>query len=79
MVSAGRHKGGVTFPKFELLAVDVKHPGSLQDDVEPVVGVHTLMVRLRSNERIDKDLELSRFVDDLVAAVSGSKGVIGLR
>jgi hypothetical protein len=73
MVSAGRHERGVTFPKLQLLSVDVKHPASLKDDVELVVGVHTLMVWLRSDKRVDTDLEPSRFVDDLVTAVSGAK------
>ena len=77
MVSAGRHERGVSFPKLELLSLDVKHPASLKDDVELVVGVHTLMVWLRSDKRVDTDLEPSRFVDDLVTAVSGAKARLG--
>ena len=77
MASAGGHERGVTFPKLQLLAVDVKHPVTLKDDVELVVGVHTLMVWLRSDKRVDTDLEPSRFVDDLIAPVRGAKARFG--
>ena len=72
MVSACRHECGVAFPKLELLSLDVEHPAALKDDVELVVGVHALMVWLRSDKRVDTDLEPSRFVDDLVTALSGA-------
>jgi hypothetical protein len=77
MMSAGRHERRVTFPKLQLLSIDLNHPASLEDDVELVVGVHTLMVRLRSDKRVDANLKPPRFVDDFVTAASGGKARLG--
>ena len=77
MWSTCRHERSVTFPKLHLLTVDIKHPASLKNDVELVVGVHTLMVRLRSDKRVDTNLEPSRFVDDLATAVGGPNARLG--
>ena len=72
MVSAGRDEGRVTFPKLQLLAVDVDRPASLEHDVDLVVGVYPLMVWLRRDERVDTDLKPPRFVDGLVATFGGA-------
>lgn len=72
-VGPGRDERRATFTKLELLSVDVKRAGALEDDVDRIVRVRPLLVRLRRYKHIDADLEPRRFVDNLVAAVGGTK------
>ena len=77
VVGAGGDERCVTFPKLQLLSVDIEHAASLEDDVELVVCVHALMVRLRRDKRIDADLKPCRLVDDFVSTVSGTETRFG--
>ena len=40
MVGAGGYERHVTFPKLQLLSVDVEHSAPFEDDVELVVGIY---------------------------------------
>lgn len=60
-------------PKLQLMSIDVEHPASLEDDVEALVGVHGLIVRLRRDERVDAYLKTWRLVHDLASTLSGTE------
>jgi hypothetical protein len=77
VVGAGGYKRCLTFPKLQLLSVGVEHPAAFEDDIELVIGVCTLMVRLWRDKRIHADLKPGRLVDDLVPTVSGAKARFG--
>src|SRR5207249_7019479 len=68
MIGSGRHEDRVALAELERLALDVEHSRALEHDVDLVVGVRLLAVRLRGDEDVDADLEAGRVVDDLVAA-----------
>ena len=51
-------------------ALDLEHAAALEHDVDLVVLVRLLPVRLGRDEHVDADLETRRGVDDLVAAAS---------
>ena len=55
----------------DALALDLELARAVQDDVELVMLVRLLAVRLRRDEHVHADLERGRLVDDLVAAVPG--------
>jgi hypothetical protein len=71
MVRAGGDERSVTLPQFQTLSVNVEQSPSFKNDVELVGGVHALMVRFGSDERIDADLEECRLMDDLETACFG--------
>jgi hypothetical protein len=77
VVGAGRDEHQATFPKLQLLAVDVEHAASLEDDVELILCVQQPMVGLRRDERIHQDLKPCRLVDDLVSTVAGAEAGFG--
>src|ERR687888_89662 len=67
MVCAGLDEDGAPFPDANLFALDLEHARPLQDDVDLVVLVRLLPVRLGRDEHVDADLEPGRRVDDLVS------------
>lgn len=67
MVGSGLHKDGAPLLDVNLLALDLQHPGPLEDDVDLVVLVRLLPVRLWSDKDVDTDLEAGGFVDYFVA------------
>jgi hypothetical protein len=77
VVGAGRDERQASFPKLQLLAVDVEHAASLEDDVELILCVQQPMVGLRRDERIHQDLKPCRLVDDLVSTVAGAEAGFG--
>jgi hypothetical protein len=77
VVSAGRNERQVTFPKLQLLSVDVERAAPLEDDVDLILCIQQLIVRLRRDKRINEDLKPCRLVDDLVAAVTGAEARFG--
>src|SRR5204862_7781539 len=50
------------------LVSNLEHAGAVEPDVDLVVGVRLLAVRLRGDEDVDAELEPGRLMDDLVAA-----------
>jgi hypothetical protein len=68
MLGTRRHKRRVPLGQLEPLCLDVEHATSIEHDVDLVVLVRLLPVRLRSNEDVDVDLHGRRVVDDLVTA-----------
>ena len=77
VVSAGGDERSVTFRKLQLFSVDVEYAPPLEDDVQFAACVHALMVWLRRDQRVDTDLESSRFVNDLATTISGAKARLG--
>ena len=69
MVGPGRHEGGLALFDRDLLALYGQRPTALEDDVQLVVCMRLLPVRLGSDEHVDADLEPGRPVHNFVAAV----------
>ncbi len=67
MLGPGFDEDCCAFLHRNLLGADVEHAGPLEDDVQLVVFVWLLAVRLRRYEAVDADLEAGGLVDDLVA------------
>jgi hypothetical protein len=68
VVGPGRDEDGRALLHARRLAFHLQDAAALEDDVDLVVLVRLLPVRLRSDEDVDPDLEPRRLVDDLVAA-----------
>ena len=68
MLGAGGDEEGVSFLGRKALALDLEHAAPLQNDVDLVVVVRLLAIRLRRNEPINLELEAGRPVDRLEAA-----------
>jgi hypothetical protein len=79
VVSARRDEHQTTFPKLQLLSVDVEHAAPLEDDVELILCIQQPMVRLGRDKRINEDLKPCRLVDDLVSTVTGAEASFGPR
>jgi hypothetical protein len=75
VVGACRYEGRLPFLNGKGLSLDREHAPALQNDVELVVLVRLLAIRLRRNEDVDPDLQPRRAVNDLVAAVAGSESL----
>jgi hypothetical protein len=78
VVSAGRDERQATFPKLQLLSVDVEHAAPLEDDVDLILCIQQAVVRLRRDKRVNEDLNPCRLVDDLVSTVTGAEAGFGL-
>ena len=70
MLGAGLDEQGVTFGHRKILALDFERAASLDDDVDLVVGVRLLRVRVGRDEHVDADLQPAGAMDDLVAAAA---------
>lgn len=70
VVRAGWHEGCLSFIDIYGLAFDREHSSSFEHEVNLVVFVRLLPVRLRRDEDVDADLESRRAVDDLVASAA---------
>lgn len=57
VAGAGGDERQATFPKLQLLAVDVEHAAALEDDVELILCVQHPTVGLWRGECIDEDLK----------------------
>src|SRR5947209_19782698 len=68
MIGAGRHEDGVPYRDRVLGAFDLEHAAPLEHEVDLVVVVRLLPVRLRRDEHVDADLKPRALVDDFVAA-----------
>ena len=68
VVGARRDERRLPFAQPDGLALDRQLAFAFEDDVQLVVGVSALAVRLRRDEDVHADLEAGRLVDDLVAA-----------
>ena len=68
MLGACRHEDRLTLRKRVRGILDLERAVTLQDDVDLVVLVWLLAVRLRRGEDIHTDLEPGALVDDFVAA-----------
>jgi hypothetical protein len=77
VVSAGRDERQATFPKLQLLSVDVEHAAPLEDDVDLILCIQQAVVRLRRDKRVNEDLNPCRLVDDLVSTVAGAEAGFG--
>src|SRR6266511_5966172 len=75
VIGAGRHEGRLPFLDRNGLAFDREDPPTLEHEVELVVLVRLLAVRLRRDEDVDADLEPRRAVNDLVATVTGREAL----
>src|SRR4051812_49273560 len=61
----------------DALVSDLEDAGALEPDVDLVVGVGLLAVRVGSDEDVDAELQPFRLVDDLVAAACVSQTLDG--
>ena len=68
MVGSGRDEQRTAFLERRLHALDLEHAAPLEHDVDLVVLVRLLAIRLGRDQHVDADLEPGRGVDDLVAA-----------
>lgn len=68
VVGSGRDEQRATFLEWRLHALDLEHTAAFEHDVDLVVLVRLLAIRLGRDQHIDADLEPGRCVDDLVAA-----------
>src|SRR5436853_583576 len=66
MVRARGDEAGVADVHRDALALDVEHARALEHDVDLVVVVRLLPVRLGRDEDVDAELETRRLVDDLI-------------
>src|SRR4051812_18614791 len=76
MLGAGRNKHGMALSQLDGIPFDLERSLTLEDDVDLVVFMGLLSVRLRGDEDVDPKLELLRTVDDLVAACSGQQALL---
>src|SRR5436190_3408170 len=79
MVRPGLDEDRVAHLHRDRLALDVEHAASLQHNVDLVVSVGLLPVRLRCDKDADAELESRRLVHDLVAAADGYETILCLR
>ena len=70
MLGACLDEHSVTFGHRKDLTLDFERAASFEDDVDLVVGVRLLRVRVRRDEHVDADLEPAGAMDDFVAAVA---------
>jgi hypothetical protein len=75
VVGACRYEDRLPFLNGERLSLDREHAPALEHDVELVVLVRLLAIRLRRNEDVDPDLQPRRTVNDLVAAVASREAL----
>jgi hypothetical protein len=66
VVGAGLDENGASLTDSHLLALDLQRAGALEHDVELVVLVRLLTIRLGRDQDVDADLETGGVVDDLV-------------
>jgi hypothetical protein len=74
--SAGGDKDRVSLAEFHALAFDLEYAPSAEDDVDLVLVVRLLAIRLRCDEHIDADLKTRRSMNDLVATVARSQPLL---
>lgn len=67
MIGPGLDEYSRPFSDRDLLVLDLEDPGPFEDDVELVVLVRLLLIRLGRDEHVHPDLEAGGLVDDLVA------------
>ena len=70
VLGSGWHEQRPSLLQRRLHAFDLEHPAAFEDDVDLVVLVRLLAIRLRRDEHVDADLEPGRGMDDLVAAAA---------
>jgi hypothetical protein len=70
VIGAGWDEYGVAFAQLDALILDIKHAIALEYDVDLVVLVRLLTIRLGRDQDIDTDLQSRRLVNHLIAAVS---------
>jgi hypothetical protein len=78
MLGAGLDEKGVTFGHRKDLTLDFERAASFEDDVDLVVGVRLLRVRVRRYEHVDADLEPAGAMDDFVAAAARLESALRL-
>jgi hypothetical protein len=78
MLGAGLDEDGVAFGHGKNLTFDFERAASFDDDVNLVIGVRLLRVRVRRDEHVDADLEPAGTMDDLVAAVARLESALRL-
>ena len=78
MLGAGFDEHGVTFGHRKDLALDFERAPSFDDDVDLVIGVRLLRVRVRRDEDVHADLQPGGAMDDLVAAVARLESALRL-
>jgi hypothetical protein len=79
MVGASLHEHGASFRDRHGLALDLEDAAAFEHDVDLVVLVRLLAIRLGRHKHVDAELEARRFVDDLVAASGGYETFLDLR
>ena len=67
MLGAGRNEDGASYIELEQIALQLQGAAALQHDVDLVVLVGLLAIRLGGHEHVDAELEARRLVHDLVA------------
>jgi hypothetical protein len=76
MVCARLHEDGAALFDGNLLPLDLQHTCALEDDVDLVVLVRLLPVRLRCDENVHAELEAGGFVDYLVATAGLAEALL---
>jgi len=79
VLGAGRDEDRFPLLDRDPLVLDGEHPASFEHDVDLVVLVGRLVVRLGRDEHVDADLEPGRAVNDLVAARRGLEALLDSR
>jgi hypothetical protein len=76
MLRACLHEDGGSLFHFDPLPLHIEYTSPLQHDVQLVVFVRLLAVRLGRDEYIHANLEPGRFVHDLVAAARSAEPIL---
>ena len=76
VLGAGLDEDGASFGDVDPASGDLERAVSVEDDVDLVVVVRLLAVRLWRDEDVDADLEAGRAVHDLVAAAATGEAAL---
>jgi hypothetical protein len=67
MLGVRLYKDGAALSDRYLLTLHLEYASALEDDIQLIVLVGLLPIRLRGDEHVDADFEADGLVDDLVA------------